>query len=527
LAFFGAPITHENDAERAILAALDIREGVKELDLDVSIGIDTGMTYVGEMGSDLVYSERSAWGPDVDFAKRLQEAATPGQIWVGASTYRLVIKAFDFADPVNFQAKGMEGTAYPVLSVKERPEKLRGIEGLRARMIGREHEFADLKEAADAWLGGQGQIVGVIGKAGIGDFCERIKIVRRMKRGKHQAMSEGRYVGGYLAYGYTYDYETKKLQVDEEQAEVVKLIFRLCVEDNMSTRKIAEELTVRGIPTHVEVTGHTYLKLNPSVEGWYSGSVRGILTNPIYKGTNRYDYHGVKNRLKPREEWKFGTCPAIVSEELWELAQVRLRDRRIMSRKNKKYEYLLSNLLYCRERESKMQGITYSYKGKPAYPYYRCNGRAIKTLGLNCDMPSVKRKPIEALVWEKITEIVTNPELIQVSLTNFEPSTTEDDLAKLAQKLKNKEMEQERLVSAYRKGIIEIDDLERQMGQIKSEIEAIDERRRELEDMLATSAYETQITEKLYDRMGEIQKRIENCSFGDKQEITRLIVRRV
>lgn len=80
LAFFGAPITHENDAERAILAALDIRDGVKELGLDVSIGVNTGTTYVGEMGSDL-YLERSAWGPDVDFAKRLQDGASPGHIW--------------------------------------------------------------------------------------------------------------------------------------------------------------------------------------------------------------------------------------------------------------------------------------------------------------------------------------------------------------------------------------------------------------------------------------------------------------
>jgi hypothetical protein len=52
--------------------------------------------------------------------------------------------------------------------VKVHPEKLRGIEGLRARMIGREHEFAELKEAADQWLDGQGQIVSIIGEAGIG-----------------------------------------------------------------------------------------------------------------------------------------------------------------------------------------------------------------------------------------------------------------------------------------------------------------------------------------------------------------------
>ena len=169
LAFFGALITHENDAERAILAALDIRDGVKELYLDVSIGINTGMTYVGEMGSDL-YFERSAWGPDVDFAKRLQEAAEPGQILVGAPAYRLTSKAFDFENPVHIEVKGMEKqqVAYPVRHIREHPEKLRGIEGLRARMIGREREFADLKETTDNLISGRGGIVTIIGEAGLG-----------------------------------------------------------------------------------------------------------------------------------------------------------------------------------------------------------------------------------------------------------------------------------------------------------------------------------------------------------------------
>jgi len=170
LAFFGAPIAHENDAERAILAALDIRDGVKELGLDVSIGINTGMTYVGEMGSDL-YLERSAWGPDVDFAKRLQEAAEPGKIYVGASTYRLTRTALDFEKPVEIEIKGMEKRqiTYPVLHVKEHPEKLRGIEGLRARMIGREKEFAALMDCADTLMTERrGQIATIIGEAGIG-----------------------------------------------------------------------------------------------------------------------------------------------------------------------------------------------------------------------------------------------------------------------------------------------------------------------------------------------------------------------
>ena len=356
---------------------------------------------------------------------------------------------------------------------------------------------------------------------------EKKKIIRRMKRGKHQAMSEGRYAGGYLAYGYTYDYQTKELQIEPTQVEAIRLIFRLCVQENMRTRQIAEELNKRGIPTHIELTGHTYLKRNPRIKGWYSATVRGILTNPIYKGMNRYNYRYYSGGMKPREEWKYGTCPAIVSEHMWELAQARLKERMIGSSKNKKYNYLLSNLLYCRECKSKMQGITYTYKDKPSHAYYKCNGRTFKLLGLDCKMPSVKKKPIEALVWEKIREIVTNPELIKASLTDFESSGVEEDLADIAQRLDKKELERERLISAYRKGIIEMEDLEQEMAVLNSEISALGERGKELEEMLAASSVEERVMETLYDELAAMQERIKNCSFENRQEITKLIVRKV
>lgn len=356
---------------------------------------------------------------------------------------------------------------------------------------------------------------------------EKKKIIRRMTRGKHQAMSEGKYAGGYLAYGYTYDYETKKLEIEPEQAEVIKLIYRLCIEENMSTREIAGELNRRGIPTHIEITGNTYLKRNPRIKGWYSATVRGILVNPIYKGKNRYNCRQKDGSYKPRDQWKYGRCPAIVSEEIWDLAQQRLKDRRIFSYKNKKYQYLLSNLLYCRECESKMQGITFKYKGKPSYAYYKCNGRAFKFLGLDCTMPSVKKKPIETLVWQKITEIVTNPQLIEVSLTDSESNGVEQDLADIEKRLNEKEMERERLLSAFRKGIIEMDDLEQQMHQIKSEVASIEEEERELEEMLKVSSAEERVVEMLYVQLEAMQEKIENCSFEDKQEITQLMVRKI
>jgi class 3 adenylate cyclase/ribosomal protein L40E len=169
LALLGAPIMHENDAERAILSAIKMRQAMKDQGLQVSIGINTAMMTVGEIQTQL-HSEYTAYGTDVNLAKRLQESAEPDQILVGTGTYRLTRRAFDFDVIPSIKLKGFAEPvkAYSVQQAKSRPEKLRGIEGLRARMIGREHEFVMVKDAVDEWINGHSQVLSIIGEAGIG-----------------------------------------------------------------------------------------------------------------------------------------------------------------------------------------------------------------------------------------------------------------------------------------------------------------------------------------------------------------------
>ncbi|MFC1716210.1 adenylate/guanylate cyclase domain-containing protein [Candidatus Poribacteria bacterium] len=131
LALFGAPIVHENDAERAISSALDIRNGMEKLDLDVSIGINTGTLYMGKMDSDFCI-ECSSWSPGIDLANMIKDVASVGEIWVGAAAYRLTSRAFDFEEAVSLKSSGVQGQqiAYPVLSTSYRPEILREIDDL-------------------------------------------------------------------------------------------------------------------------------------------------------------------------------------------------------------------------------------------------------------------------------------------------------------------------------------------------------------------------------------------------------------
>ena len=168
LAVFGTPHSHENDPERAILAAIEIRDAAQELGLGVTAGINSGEVFFGHMGSEQ-HSELTVMGPVVNLAARLQGKAEAGQIIVGAATYGHTERMFRFTD-LSVDIKGIDQavTAHRVEEKLERPARVRGIEGRHAKLIGRDREFDDLKASLTKALQGDGQILTVIGEAGVG-----------------------------------------------------------------------------------------------------------------------------------------------------------------------------------------------------------------------------------------------------------------------------------------------------------------------------------------------------------------------
>lgn len=108
-------------------------------------------------------------GPVVNLASRLQGQAAPGQILVGEATHRHTHRAFLFSSR-SLELKGMVQpvVAYAVERALSRPEKARGIEGLRAELVGRDPELACLKEALAEVRRGRGRMVSLIGEAGVG-----------------------------------------------------------------------------------------------------------------------------------------------------------------------------------------------------------------------------------------------------------------------------------------------------------------------------------------------------------------------
>ena len=179
LAFFGAPIGHEDDPQRAVLAGLEIlqaigpyRESVQKrwgIEFDVRVGINTGLVVVGEVGSDLRL-EYTALGDAVNLAARMEQTAKPGTVRITDNTQRLIAPLFDFEDLGNIEVKGKAEPVqtFRVLASKMQPGRLRGIEGLESPLVGRERELSLLRDAVGSVREGRGQIVSLMAEAGLG-----------------------------------------------------------------------------------------------------------------------------------------------------------------------------------------------------------------------------------------------------------------------------------------------------------------------------------------------------------------------
>jgi class 3 adenylate cyclase len=181
VAFFGAPVAHEDDPDRAVRAALDMVAAIDEfarqlkatdgIDFRIRAGINSGPVVVGNVGTDLRY-EYTALGDAMNVAARMQTAAEPGSVLISASTRRLVADAFETEDLGKIELKGKAEPvhAYRVLAPKAVPLRTRGLEraGLESPMVGRESQLETLQSLYGVVRAGRSRVAFLVGEPGIG-----------------------------------------------------------------------------------------------------------------------------------------------------------------------------------------------------------------------------------------------------------------------------------------------------------------------------------------------------------------------
>jgi class 3 adenylate cyclase len=169
VALFGAPVAHEDDPERAVRAALAVRDAIDELDAAVRIGVTTGEALVTREAR-VLEGEGMAAGDVLNTAARLQAAAPANGILVDAATRRATETAIEYreADPVVAKGKAEPVSVWEAIARRARLGVDIAFRG-GAALVGREHELDALRDAFDrACRERTAQLVSLVGTPGIG-----------------------------------------------------------------------------------------------------------------------------------------------------------------------------------------------------------------------------------------------------------------------------------------------------------------------------------------------------------------------
>jgi class 3 adenylate cyclase/tetratricopeptide (TPR) repeat protein len=217
LAFFGAPIAHEDHAERAVRTALEIRDAAQAysatlrerygIEFGVRVGVSTGTAVLAVLG-DSVRAEYTAMGDTANTAARLQGAARPGTVLISRDTQELVRGQFALKSQGAVSLKGKRDAveAFEVLSARSQPTKVRGIEGVWSPLVGRETEMDALRERVGALREGRGGVVAVVGEAGLG----KSRLVAELREQVAGAPGLVWFEGRSLSYGQALPYHPWK-----------------------------------------------------------------------------------------------------------------------------------------------------------------------------------------------------------------------------------------------------------------------------------------------------------------------------
>ena len=377
---------------------------------------------------------------------------------------------------------------------------------------------------------------------------ERAQILERTRRGKtHRAKAGTANVLSGAPFGYRYvrksEHADACYEIVPHEAAVVTELFGRYAGGGVAIGELTRWLGELGVPTR---TGKAR---------WDRSTVWAMLRNPAYAGracfgkTLRTEQTAGLNRTarlagrstprsytvtdRPREDWQEIPVPALVAEDTWQQAQRRLEDNKRFAARNTKDPSLLQGICAC-------SGCGYAYyrtstrtTNKTIY-YYRCLGSDDYRYehGRICANKPVRADYLDAVVWDHISGLLTDPALIRTEINKrLEQVRTADPATVQRQRLDTALAKATssitRLISAFQEELISLDELRTRTPELRARETSLRHQIQALDTQLADREVYLKLADNLEDFLTGLRTKTRTATIAERQRVLRLLVKDV
>jgi site-specific DNA recombinase len=375
---------------------------------------------------------------------------------------------------------------------------------------------------------------------------EKAQILERYRRGKaHRAKTGSVSVLSGAPFGYRYirknDHTGACYEIIDHEATLVAELFRRYADDGTSLADLTRWLTDSGVATR---TGKSR---------WDRSVIWAMLRNPAYAGKAVFgktmvinESPGLNRRARlegrstprasktvdrPREDWVEIAVPAIVSTETFERVAARLADNKRFASRNSKTPSLLQGLTACAACGYGYYRTSTRTTNKKIY-YYRCLGSDDYRYegGRVCANKPVRADYLDTVVWDHITGLLTNPQLIHTEIDKrLQTARTADPVirqrTRLELALAKATTTITRMIEAFGEQLITIDELRTRIPDLRAREANLRSQLNTLDNQLADQQIYLTLASDLETFLAQLRDTTNTASIQDRQRVLRLLVK--
>jgi len=368
---------------------------------------------------------------------------------------------------------------------------------------------------------------------------ERKDIAMRMHAGRVASAKNGTWISGASTppFGYRYNPTTKRLEIDDDEARVVRQLYRWLCKEKLSLYQIQTRLNAMKVPTKFDRLGRK--KPTGSTCWWSKRTIGRILSNEVYTGTFTFrkyaDLGSVQKtgNLRPKEDWIVAHCPPIISVATFHKAQDQLKTNRENSPRRTKKLYLLSKLLICGHDNRRMQAASRPAEGTHREcKYYFCTGTRKSFAPVRCPSSTVSESRIAPPVWDKVRQLLSDPDTVLARLSEYRARHIQSEEFPKRQKSIESQLQKatgrrNRLVELYLGEAVDQGFFQAERRRLDSEIQGYERELRKLDESIVSEeelAKRIMTVQSLYEAYKE---RLECASDQIKRQIFQTFIKAV